>query len=254
MMTSNFSEIQKKSNPATVGWALLDFPASVIWGDPEPIGDLMNCVETSDSFNAPDGRFCLFRCPVDLHLRCFIDKNGNQNLQNVDGDKSSVRQQMLSQLVQLTSKNEWRHPDRPIIQVITPYICLADTPVYINQMPAYMHYSKTQLPGLLIDGRFPIDVWPRQLMWAFEWYDTKMEINLKRGDPWFYAKFETEDPTQLVNLVECELTHEVKKYIQSLHGVTNYVRQTFSLFAQARKRRPKKLLFPLTKINSNNYE
>jgi hypothetical protein len=245
MNESNLPEALIKSEPAAVGWALLDFPASVIWGDPEPIGNLMNGLQTSNTYDNLDGRYCLFRCPVDLHLRYFIDKNGNPNLQNVDGDKSSVRQQMLSQLVQLASKNEWRHPDRPIIQVITPYICLADTPVYINQMPAYMHHSKTELPGLLIDGRFPIDVWPRQLMWAFEWYDTKKEINLKRGDPWFYAKFETEDPSQEVNLVECELTPEVKKYIQSLHGVTNYVKQTFSLFAQARKRRPKKILFPL---------
>ena len=245
MNESNLPETLIKSEPATVGWVLLDFPASVIWGDPEPIGNLMNGLQTSNTPDNLDGRYCLFRCPVDLHLRYFVDKNGNPNLQNVDGDKSSVRQQMLSQLVQLASKNEWRHPDRPIIQVITPYICLADTPVYINQMPAYMHHSKTELPGLLIDGRFPIDVWPRQLMWAFEWYDTKKEINLKRGDPWFYAKFETEDPSQEVNLVECELTPEVKKYIQSLLGVTNYVKQTFSLFAQARKRRPKKLLFPL---------
>ena len=213
MNESNLPETLIKSEPATVGWVLLDFPASVIWGDPEPIGNLMNGLQTSNTPDNLDGRYCLFRCPVDLHLRYFVDKNGNPNLQNVDGDKSSVRQQMLSQLVQLASKNEWRHPDRPIIQVITPYICLADTPVYINQMPAYMHHSKTELPGLLIDGRFPIDVWPRQLMWAFEWYDTKKEINLKRGDPWFYAKFETEDPSQEVNLVECELTPEVKKYI-----------------------------------------
>jgi hypothetical protein len=250
-MPANYYESIKDkelSEDATnVGWALLDFPSSVIWGDPEPVGSLLGPFDEERGLigSTSDARLCLFRSPIDLHLRFYIDKNGYPNLQNVDGDKSSVRQQMLSQLVQLTAKNEWRHPERPIIQIMTPYICLADTSVYINQMPAYMHYSQSELPGLMIDGRFPIDVWPRQLMWAFEWYDVKKEINLKRGDPWFYTKFETQDPEQAVNIVECDLTPEVKKYIQSLNGVTNYVKQTFSLFAQARKRRPKKLLFPV---------
>jgi hypothetical protein len=235
----------KKPKPAVVGWSLLDFPASVIWSDPEPIGELMGGVGNQfRSQGENDGRLCLFRCPVDLHLRFFIDNNGNPNIQNVDGEKSSVRQQMLSQLVQLSARNEWRHPDRPIVQIITPYICFADSPIYINQIPPFLHYNPQQLPGVLIDGRFPIDVWPRQMMWAFEWHDIKKEINLKRGDPWFYAKFESEDPSQNIHLVECEITPEVKKYIQSLHGVTNYVKQTFSLFAQARKRRPAQLVFP----------
>jgi len=248
-MFGNLFKAKNKSIPATVGWALLDFPATVIWSDPEPVGQLLNVSqENSSKSTQPDGRLCLFRCPVDLHLRYFLDNNGNPNIQNVDGDKSSVRQQMLGQLVQLSARNEWRHPDRPIVQVMTPYICLADSPVYINQIPTYMHYNEEVLPGLLIDGRFPIDVWPRQMMWAFEWYDTKKEINLKRGDPWFYVKFETEDPSQVVQIVECELTPEVKKYIQSLHGVTNYVKQTFSLFAQARKRRPERLVFPKNEI------
>jgi hypothetical protein len=97
-------------------------------------------------------------------------------------------------------------------------------------------------PGLMIGGRFPIDVWPRHLMWAFEWHDLDRELVLTRGAPWFYAMFETADPSRHVRLVEAERTAELKAYMAGLKGVTNYVNRTFSLFATARARRPRKLL------------
>jgi hypothetical protein len=81
-------------------------------------------------------------------------------------------------------------------------------------------------------------------MWAFEWYDTKKDIVIKRGDPWFYARFEAEEPSRPVRLIEAEKTPELENYINSISGVTNYVNRTYSLFDLARKRRPKRLLVP----------
>src|SRR5215213_2111521 len=82
------------------------------------------------------------------------------------------------------------------------------------------------------------------LMWAFEWHDPKQDLVLKRGEPWFYVRFETEDPSRPVKLVEAERTPEVKEYLGGLSAVANYVNRTFSLFSTARERRPKTLLTP----------
>ena len=233
-----------------VGWTLIDFPASVIWSDPEPFTRNLPKSTTAKSVQVCpaaldfDAGYFVVKCPIDLHIRFVIDQNGRPIVQNVDGEKSSVRDHFLNQLLMVVSPNEWRHPERPIIQVVTPYVFLSDDPVYINQFPPFLNYLPNQLPGLMISGRFPIDVWPRQMTWAFEWYDTNKEINIKRGDPWFYVYFETTDPSRGVKLIESVLTPEVKKYVASLAGVTNFVKQTYSLFATARQRRPSKLLVP----------
>ena len=110
------------------------------------------------------------------------------------------------------------------------------------QMPPFFHYRDPPLPGTLVGGRFPIDVWPRPMMWAFEWHDPKKPIKLKRGEPWFYARFEAQDPSRPVRVVEAELTPELQSFMSSISGVTNYVQRTFSLFSTAKERRPKKLL------------
>jgi hypothetical protein len=56
------------------------------------------------------------------------------------------------------------------------------------------------------------------------------------------VRFETEDPSRPVRLIEAERTPELSAYMEGLAGVTNYVRRTYSLFATARERRPSRLL------------
>jgi hypothetical protein len=94
----------------------------------------------------------------------------------------------------------------------------------------------------MIGGRFPIHIWPRALMWAFEWYDAKQDLVLRRGEPWFYVRFESQDPSRPVRLVEAEMTPQLKEFLKGVTSVTNYMNRTFSLFATARARRPKRLL------------
>ena len=149
-----------------------------------------------------------------------------------------------AELVHLVAPKEWRDPNRPILQLLTPYLFLADEPVYMTQLPPICHYRNPPWPGVLIGGRLPIHIWPRPMMWAFEWYDPKQELILRRGEPWFYVRFETEDPSRPVRLIEAEMTPQLKEYVGGLNAVTNYVNRTFSLFSTARERRPKRLLVP----------
>jgi hypothetical protein len=94
----------------------------------------------------------------------------------------------------------------------------------------------------MVGGRLPIHIWPRVMMWAFEWYDQSQDLIIQRGEPWFYVRFETEDPSRPVRLVEAEMTPQLREYLNGIRTVTNYVNQTYSLFATARERRPKTLL------------
>ena len=47
-----------------------------------------------------------------------------------------------------------------------------------------------------------------------------------------------------VRMIEAKRTPEMLGFINSITGVTEWVTQTYSLFENARERRPKRLLYP----------
>ena len=119
---------------------------------------------------------------------------------------------------------------------------VGDRVVMIVSKRGYATFRDPPMPGLVIGGRFPIHIWPRSLMWAFDWHDPTKDLVLKRGEPWFYLRFEANDPSRPVRLVEAEMTPELREYCQGLDGVTNYVNQSYQLFKTAEERRPTTLL------------
>ncbi len=233
-----------------VGWIINAPSSGFIWDEPRKLTRIdgrsqhAKGVSLCPAANDHDARLIEIACPYDLHLGLRKGKNGEPELVSLDGPQSTLRQSMLSRVCSVVRSAEWRNLSRPIVQFMTPYVFFADEPVYISQLPPYYHYPKERLPGTLIAGRFPIDVWPRGLVWAFEWFDTTQPIIIKRGEPWFYLSFETENPATRVRLVEAEKTPQLDEYLQGIAGVTNYVRSTYSLFDVARQRRPKQLLVP----------
>ena len=237
-----------RSGAGDIGWLLMPTAASLIWDAPAPPERKLakprsaKAVQVCPAVIDFDARNVVVPCPIDLHVRFGYDAKGQAHCVNVDGAQSSVRTKALNQMIAIVAPSEWRHPDRPIIQVITPYVFLADAPAWLSQFPPFLDYAQPPLPGVLIGGRFPVHVWPRQLMWAFEWHDITQPLLVRRGQPWFYLRFETLDPNRIPRVVEAVLTPEIKAYIDGLSGVTNYVNRTFSLFGRAARRRPAKLL------------
>jgi len=232
-----------------VGWLFHTDKSSVIWGTPQPIrtdahSQAAKSVGVCPAVIEFERRHFVIPCPVDIHMRLQIAANGTLNITNVLGEKSPLRQGQLNQMLIVMPQNEWRHPGRPVIQIATPYLFVSDDPVYVNQFPPYLHYGPAPRPGVQLCGRFPIDVWPRHIMWAFEWHDLTKDLILKRGEPWFYVRFEGGDPAAQVRLFEAEKTNELMAYVDSLTDVTNYVNQTFSLMKTAKERRPEKLVYP----------
>lgn len=181
-------------------------------------------------------------CPFDLHLRLVRDEKGAYSLVNVAGVASAVVSGKIPKLIVLMAENRWRDPKRPVLQVTAPYRFISDEICYINQLPPFFCYKSPPWPGVLIGGRFPIQDWPRSLMWAFEWHDTARDLILRRGEPWFYVRFELEDPSRSLRLFEAEMTQELREYCRGLDGITNYANKTFSLMGSAKERRPAKLL------------
>lgn len=233
-----------------IGWLLENNKTGVLYDAPERVRSVDTNRDHAKSASRClaiinfESRYFTVKCPFDIHLAFERDSNGKPCLKNKIGEKSPVRTNKLGQVVTLVAEPEWRFKDRPTIQIKTPYLFVADEPVYINQTPPFMHYQPAPWPGTLFGGRFPIHVWPRPLMWAFEWHDPSKELILSRGAPCFYVGFETLPADRAISVVEAEMTPELEEYLQQIAGAVSFVNQTFSLFKTAEKRRPKQLFKP----------
>lgn len=235
-----------ESRAYTVGWLLNTEKTSIIWDSPKPVRIESHSTDPRSVGQCPsvldfDRRHFAINCPIDVHLR--LNMAGGMDITNVLADKSPIRSDALQRWIVFQPRHEWRHPQRPVLQMLTSYVFVSDDPVYINQYPPILHYTPDR-PGTQISGRFPIDIWPRALQWAFEWHDTTKDLILRRGEPLFYVRFEGPDPAAPVRLIEAKKTPELESFMSSITGVTEIVGQTYSLFKTARERRPAKLLFP----------
>lgn len=232
----------------TVGWLVRAQQTSVIFAPPklfsrdDPKAGSAKSVQNCPAAIDFDRRHFVIPAPIDVKLHFSRQANGQLSLQDADGDQSAISQNGLQQLLKLHPQNEWRHPERPLIQFLSPYIFIADDPCYIVQTAPYLHYFSEPRPGVQMGGRFPIHIWPRPVSWGFEWHDVSRPLILKRGEPWFYVRFETENPSARVRLVEQEATPELEKYISDISDVSKFVSRTYSLFSEAQRLRPAQLV------------
>ncbi len=239
-----------KSGPVTVGWLRATDKTGVLYDPPERVTFRgTNRAHAKSAGRCPavinlESRYFMVKCPFDLHIGFGRDENGRAVLINRAGAASAVRSNKLNQVLTLVSESEWRYADRPTLQLHLPYIFIADELVYVTQLDAFAHYRRQPLPGTIFGGRFPINLWPRPLMWAFEWHEPEKDLILRRGDPLFYCQFEADGADRPIQMVEAERTPELDSYLDHVSGAVNFVNQTFSLFRAAEAARPERLLKP----------
>ncbi len=239
-----------KSGPVVVGWLRDIEKGGVLYDPPERLkGPEAGSTHAKSAARCPaviqmESRYFVVKCPFDLRLGFARGKDGKAQLVNRLGTASPVRQGKIGDVLTLVAEAEWRVPGRPTLQLKLPYVFLADEPVYLTQLAPFAHYRREGLPGTIFGGRFPISLWPRPIMWAFEWHEPERDIVLSRGEPLFYIQFEAERPERPVQLVEAEMTAEVRGYLDHVSGAVNYVNQTFSLFRAAEAARPERLVVP----------
>jgi len=236
------------TGPVQIGWFRSDGKNAVLFDPPERITQRSgNRSHAKSAARCPsviqlESRYFMIKCPIDLHLGFARNDKGQAILINRAGNASPIRSAKLRSMVIMVDEVEWRYPDRPTVQMVLPYTFISDELAYVTQTAPFMHYLPQPWPGTIFGGRFPISVWPRPMMWAFEWHDTSKDLILRRGDPLFYVQFEARDPSRTVQLIEAELTPELSGYVEAISGAVNYVSQTFSLFKSAEAMRPRKLL------------
>ncbi len=236
------------SGPVKIGWLLTENDSGIVFSPPERVRSAeMSKSHAKSASRCPaviamEARYFAIKCPFDLHLRFVRDKDGRPLLKNLLGEKSPVRGNKLKKHLHVVEESEWRYAKRPTIQLSLPYILVADEPVYMTQLAPFMHYRREPLPGTIFGGRFPINLWPRPLMWAFEWHDIETDLKLTRGEPLFYCLFETEPQDRAIQVFEAERTPQLTEYLELIGGAVNYVNQTFALFKEAEARRPTTLL------------
>ena len=239
-----------KSGPLTVGWFLTSDKGAVLYDPPERVSFRQtNRAHAKSASRCPgviqlESRYFMVKCPFDMQIGLGRDEKGKAHLINRAGTASTIRGNKLGEVLTLVNEAEWRYPDRPTIQLSLPYCFIADELVYVTQLSAFMHYRRDPLPGTIFGGRFPLNIWPRPLMWAFEWHEPEKDIILRRGEPLYYCQFEGNDPSRAVQVVEAERTPELAAYMEKISGVVNYVNQSFGLFKAAEAMRPAKLLKP----------
>ena len=244
-----------RRGPVQVGWFLNQRKGGIVYFPPERVRSVdMNRTHAKSASRCPavinmESRYFVVRCPFDLNLAFVRDKDGKPAMRNLNGDRSGIRANKLREKVHLAAEHEWRYPGVPTLQLQLPYVFIADEPVYMSQVAPFMHYAKVPLPGTIFGGRFPINVWPRPLMWAFEWVDPDKPLVVNRGDPLFYVTFETVPQDRSVVVSEVELTDELNDYMELISGAVNYVNQTFSLFEAAEARRPATLVRPIRRTD-----
>jgi hypothetical protein len=241
------------AGPVQVGWFRASDKGAVMYDAPERVSFRQtNKAHAKSAGRCPsviqlESRYFMVKCPFDIHIGFGRDEKGKAILRNRAGTASPIRANKLGEVLTLVNETEWRYPDRPTIQLVLPYCFIADELVYLTQLSAFMHYRPDPMPGTIFGGRFPVSIWPRPLMWAFEWHEPEKDLILTRGEPLFYCQFEVMDPSRAIQMVEAEKTPELMAYMEKIGGVVNYVNQTFGLFKAAEAIRPKKLLTPKAK-------
>ena len=148
----------KSTGTVMVGWFLADEKGGVIYETPRRVNTrpperphAKSAARCPAAVNA-ESRYFEIKCPFDLHIQFQRDSEGKPRLINKRDEQSSIRQGRLAEVVHLVRETEWRYADRPTLQIILPYVFLADEPVYATQVPPIMHYRPDPWPGTQFCG------------------------------------------------------------------------------------------------------
>ncbi|GAB3161715.1 hypothetical protein GCM10027059_12650 [Myceligenerans halotolerans] len=231
-----------------VGWFLpRALEARAIWFDPAPYVKLEDYREQKGLI-----RFCpasrdfskslyTLRSPFDLHLLCELTDDG---CTISVGEKSSIRAEKLAPLLKVHPRAEWRHPDRPLMQVMLNYYFISDDDVAVQYLsPLATTYFEPALPGLVLQGRWNIRSWVRPVNFVFEWWAPSAPLFIARGKPILNLMFLPSKGGK-VELIEAEETDDVVKMARSVQNVNSYIKNVYSVMPSLLKRRPKKLVRP----------
>ncbi len=234
-----------------VGWVIDPArEATFIWDAPRKLGhaasssahakSVANCPAVSDH----EARLIEITCPIDIKLRFFRDAQGNPSMAAIDGEQSSIRPQQFSQMVMavhpcgVAPPATSSHPGDDTASFYRGSAGLDDPDAGFLSPPAAA--SAWHDAG----RRFPIHIWPRELVWAFEWHDVNTDLIIRRGDPWFYLSFRNRGSVGSRQDSGSRDDRAVADLYQRHARGQQLCEPHVFLFKTAAARRPEKLLVP----------
>lgn len=198
-------------------------------------------VQACPAVNTFESRTIEVLAPFSLRLRCVASSAGRFDFHLVDKG-TRVDEDIVGQHVTFVKRQHWRSPGTPVIQIALPHFFVCDETCYLTQTPAWASRPEPQIPGSVISGRFPTDIWPRSLNLAFEWTDFGRDFIMRRGEAVCYLLVETSEPDRPLRLVPGRLSAELQEYRSRIEDVAKYTSGAFKLFDEAKKVRPARLL------------
>lgn len=185
--------------------------------------------------------YWVIKSPFSLHLR--FRRNADVVSFVPVYPFTTINETKLRELLRLESKELWRTPDIPLLQIPSPYFFVSDEPVEVEQCPP-IFADTTSMNWRPISGKFNIHGWHRPLNWAIEW-DTKCgDLIVKMGEPLYYVRFYDSENRLVLNpeLHKIPLTEELRGRLNSSAGVTAIQRGTANLIRKASEERTGNLL------------
>lgn len=236
-----------------VGWYLEAAKASHIYYSPERLvatrsyDSKPRSVQHCPAVQTLESRIFVIRCPFDIGLK-LIPTSSSENAKQFEvftlEEKTTISPRQLRGLFTLMPQNQWRQAKVPVFQISTPYIFVTDHPLRLRQTGPYLHGTDASRAGVTIAGEFPLEAWPRQLSFAFEWHRTCEPFVMKRGEPWFYVEFldKREQVGSAPDLKHIIPSKKLIAYQAGTHGVVDHIGNTFGLIKKLQSQKRKKLL------------
>ena len=232
-----------------VGWFLpRSLEARAVWFDPipyswQPAGErnsglFLQC----PAYQKFSRSLFVLRSPFDLHLRCQVS---DRECEVSVGARSSIKPEELAQFIKIHPANEWREPDKPLLQLMLNYYFLSDDDLDIQYLsPLTTTFFEPALPGLVLQGRWNIQSWVRPVNFVFEWWHTSADLIIGRGQPILNLMFLSNKLDANTTLIEAEETPEVVAMARRVQNINSYIRNVFSVLPGIVRRRPRRLVKP----------
>lgn len=215
------------------------FPRMLLSSRDQPLSG--RAVQACPAVNTFENRVIELLAPFSLRLRCIQSADGKFNV-HIIPEGTRIDSEIIKRFVSVMPRGIWRSEQFPVVQIALPHFFISDDTCYLTQTPAWASNSRNNIPGPVISGRFPTNIWPRSLNLAFEWQIFEEDLVLKRGQPCCYLLVEGSNPDIPIRLFPAELSTKLKDYREKIEGVVKFTSGSFNLFDQALKIRPQTLL------------
>lgn len=137
--------------------------------------------------------------------------------------------------------DEFKDTDYAVCSIMFMYMFVADEPVWMEVYPAFMHENSVENIRV-VPGGFDIYNWQRPIDFTFEILDDTKPVEIKRGQPLFYVKFNSKKINDDFKLQRIQWTEELAK-LTKMCLVNSYVKGiSWYLHKIGNKLRPKKLV------------